>query len=116
MEKYAKKVKITYFEKTKKVDISNINDNSIVYLKVKSPLSYGIRELGYYGKILHKTQKYFDILEYCIAETNYWYSDEILKRENQVKKYTKRWAKKSVKEIYLVSTHVKEEIKEFYKN
>lgn len=72
--------------------------------------------MGYYGKILHKTQKYFDILEYCIAETNYWYSDEILKRENQVKKYTKRWAKKSVKEIYLVSTHVKEEIKEFYKN
>ena len=54
MEKYAKKVKITYFEKTKKVDISNINDNSIVYLKVKSPLSYGIIELGYYGKILHK--------------------------------------------------------------
>lgn len=72
--------------------------------------------MDYYGKILHKTQNYFDILEYCTGEMNYWYADEILNKEKEIKKHTKRWAKKSIKELYLVSTYTKEEIREFHKN
>ena len=116
MEKYKKEVGITYFSKLQEINIDKIEDNSIVYLKIDSPLNYGIREWDYYGKILHKTRNYFDFLEYCTGSLNYWYSSEILKKENSYNIHIKRWSKNRIKELYLVSTNTRKEIIELYKN
>lgn len=106
-------VSITYFYKAKKSNIEEIDIGSIVYLKVKSPLNYGIKEWEYYGKITNKTKCSFNILEYCNGDSGYWYTDEITKKEHKAETHTKKWMKKSIIEIYEVDTKNKIETHEF---
>ncbi len=113
MEKYTKKINITYFTKDKEVNIDNAI-NKVVFLEVNSPLNYGLRTWEYYGRIVKVTKCYFEIIEYCDGNTDYWYTDEINKKENE--KITKKWAKKSIQKLYCVKTENKIEKHEFYKN
>lgn len=117
MYKYKKKVNITYFSKIKESNIEDIAEGNTIFIKVKSPLNYGVREWFYYGRLIKKTNNFFDILEY-FGNTNIdnWETEQIKMKENNPKKYTKRWAKKSIIEIYLVNTVEKIEIKEFETN
>lgn len=117
MHKYKKEVGITYFKKEYKTTIDDVNVGDIIFIKVKSPLNYGISEIPFYGKLVKKTKYYFDILEYYGQfDIDNWHTEQINLKENNPKKYTKRWAKKSIIEIYNVSTEEKTEIKEFYTN
>ena len=115
MYKYQKEVNITYFRKVKKAVINEVNEGEIIYLKVRSPLNYGIRDWDYYGKLIKKTNLYFDILVYTTGLDN-WNTKEIKRYERNQKQYTKRWAKKSVIEVYLVQTQEKKELLEYYTN
>lgn len=115
MYKYQKEVNITYFKKVKKAVINEVNEGEIIYLKVRSPLNYGIRDWDYYGKLIKKTNLYFDILVYTTGLDN-WNTKEIKRYERNQKQYTKRWAKKSVIEVYLVQTQEKKELLEYYTN
>lgn len=115
MYKYHKEVNITYFKKVKKAVINEVNEGEIIYLKVRSPLNYGIRDWDYYGKLIKKTNLYFDILVYTTGLDN-WNTKEIKRYERNQKQYTKRWAKKSVIEVYLVQTQEKKELVEYYTN
>lgn len=114
--KYIKEESITYFEKVKPISIDDVVANDIVYLKIESPLRYGVRELKYYGKIIKITKEYFYILTYCNAVTNDWKTSQIELLENNLKKYTKQWSKKRILELYLVKTKVKNEIREYTTN
>lgn len=114
--KYTKEESITYFEKVKPVSIDDIVVNDIVYLKIESPLKYGIRELKFYGKIIKITKEYFYIIPYCNAVTNDWKTSQIEMLEKNIKKYTKQWSKKRILELYLVNTKVKNEIREYKTN
>ena len=113
MAKYLKDVNIMYFYKGKKTNIEEVDIGTVVFLEVKNPLNYGLKTLQYYGKIVHKTRCFFDIIEYCncIWNTNYWYADEIAKKEKR--NLSKRWMKKSIIELYTVSTETKIETHEF---
>lgn len=92
--KNEKDVNVTYFTKIKKIDIDELKDNSLIYLKVKSPLNYGIKYWAFYGKLLKRTNKFFDILQYCDDTTDSWNTEQILLKEKNKIKFTKRWAKK----------------------
>lgn len=117
MYKYTKEVDITYFKKIKTTIIENVNEGEIIYIKVYSPLNYGIKEWEYYGRLIKKTNHFFDILEYFgNSRMNYWSTDEIEKKEENQKKYTKKWAKKSIIQICTVKTENKKELKEFETN
>lgn len=116
MYKSVKEVRVTYFRKIKRVDIDEIKDNSLVYIKIVSPLNYGVRDCAFYGKVLKKTNKYFDILQYCDAITDNWNTEQILLKENNKNRFTKRWAKKRIIELYLVDYEEKTVIKEIYTN
>ena len=113
MEKYNKKINITYFTKDEEINIDNAI-NKIVFLKVNSPLNYGIRTWEYYGRIVKVTNCYFEIIEYCDGKTDYWYTDEINKKEHR--NTTRKWAKKSIQKLYNVKTETKLEDWEFYRN
>lgn len=113
MEKYLKNTSITYFAKVKEIDINN-SLNKTVYLKVKSPLNYGIKSWEYYGRITKVTKCYFEIIEYCDGNLKYWYTDEIIKHEQ--KQLSKKWAKKSIELLCEVQTSENNENIEFYKN
>lgn len=113
MEKYIKNTGITYFKKIEEINIENAL-NRIVYLKVKSPLNYGIKSWEYYGRINKITKYYFEIIEYCDGNIEYWYTNEI--KEIEQKQLTKKWAKKSIELLYEVQTNEKNEEIEFYKN
>ena len=80
MEKYTKKINITHFAKDEEINIDDAT-NRIVYLEVNSPLNYGLRTWEYYGRIVKVTKCYFEIIEYCDGNTDYWYTDEITKKE-----------------------------------
>lgn len=109
-----KKVNITYFIKNKKITIEDVNIGDIVFVKVKSPLNYGIREVPYYGKIMKKTNCYFEILEYYGGfDLDNWKTEQIKLKENNKEKYTKKWAKKSILEMYSIKTEEKVEIRKF---
>lgn len=112
--KYEKNVIVTYFKKLKKVNIDEINENSLVYLKINSPLNYGVRNYSFYGKILKKTDDFFYILLYCDAITDNWNTKQILLKENNKNRFTKRWSKKRIIELYLVDYYEKTVKKEFY--
>lgn len=117
MNKYKKEVELTYFNKRQKTTIDDIKDGEIIYLKVNSPLNYGIREWEYFGKLVKITKCYFYILEYCNAPNlGYWYSQEIKNKESTPNCYTKKWAKKSIREIWTVDTENKKEVMEFETN
>lgn len=111
--KYTREVSITYFEKIKSVSIDDINVNDIVYIKIESPLKYGIRELQYYGRIVKKTKEYFYILPYCNAVTSDWKTSQIELLEKNQKRYIKQWSKKRIIELYLVKTKIQTEIREY---
>lgn len=113
--KYEKNIEIVYFINNKDININN-SLGKIVHLKVKSPLHYGIREIGYYGKIVKITNDYFDILEFCGDNFNFWYLKEIEKKENKEEKYKKRWAKKSIIKLESVDMITKLEKVELYKS
>lgn len=113
MEKYTKKINITYFNKDKEIEIDD-SINKIVFLEVNSPLNYGLKTWEYYGRIVKVTKCYFEIVEYCDGNTNYWYTDEITKKEKR--NLTKKWAKKSIQRLFSVKTENKLEEHEFYKN
>lgn len=113
MEKYTKRVNVTYFIKEKEIDI-NDSINKIVYLEVDSPLNYGIRSLEYYGRIVNVTKCYFEIIQYCTAQVDNWNTDQILLKEQR--KCSKKWAKKSIRKLYKVKTKEKNEEREYYKN
>ena len=115
MYKYTKEVNVTYFEKQKKITIDEVTEGEVIYLKVHSPLNYGIRECSYYGKLIKKTNLFFDILEYNTGLDNL-NTEQIRNYEKNQKKYTKRWAKKSIIEIYLVKTKEKKELREYETN
>lgn len=114
--KYEKEVDVTYFKKIKKVKIEDVSEGELVYLKVRSPLNYGTREWGYYGKIIKKTNYYFDILNYNEDTIDYFYTNEIEKINNNPDKHTKRWAKKSIIEIYVIQTENEIKLIEYYTN
>lgn len=114
--KYKKEVDMTYFKKINQTTIEDVSDGEIIYLKVCSPLNYGLREWEYYGKLMKKTNYFFDILNYSDAMVDYWYTKEIEKKNNNPQKYTKRWAKKSIIEIYKVQIENKKELREFETN
>lgn len=115
MYKYQKEVNRTYFEKVKKAAINEVNEGEVIYLKVRSPLNYGIRYWEYCGKLIKKTNLFFDILEYNTGSDN-CDTEEIERCEKNQKQYTKRWAKKSIIEVYLVKTQEKKELVEYYTN
>lgn len=117
MCKYKKEIETTYFKKVNKTTIDDVNVGNIIFIKVKSPLNYGIREIPYYGRLVKKTKYYFDILEYYGQfDIDNWHTEQIKIKEKNPEQYTKRWAKKSIKEIYNVITEEKTEIKELYTN
>ena len=123
MMKYEKECNITYFKKIKELSIDEVNEGDIVYLKVNSPLNYGIRELEYWGKIIKKTNCFFWITEYGTAtwRIDHQDTDIVKKHDENVEKYTKKWEKKSICELWIASTEQKIETRiyecsEGYKN
>ena len=113
MEKHIKNKSITYFDKVEEINI-NYSLNKIVYLKVKSPLKYGIKSLEYYGRVTKVTKCYFEIIEYCDGSLNYWYTNEINKKEQTM--LTKKWAKKSIELLYEIKTSEENKALEIYNN
>lgn len=107
--RYEKEEDMTYFKKTKKTTIDEVSEGEIVYLKVRSPLKYGLREWNYYGKITKKTNQYFYILEYTTGSES-WYTEDIKRYEENPNPGTKKWAKKSIIEIYKVKCQEKKEL------
>lgn len=107
--KYQKEEDMTYFKKIKKTTIDEVNEDEVVYLKVRNPRKYGPRELEYYGKIIRKTNDYFNILEYTYRSDN-WHTEDIERWERNPKQYTKKRAKKSIIEIYKVKCQQKKEL------
>lgn len=115
MYKYIEEVNITYFEKLKKTTIDEVTEGEIIYLKVSSPLNYGIRQWEYYGRLIKKTNLFFDILQYNTGLDN-CNTEQVKNSEKNQKKYTKRWAKKSIIEIYIVKTKEEIEVREYETN
>lgn len=113
LKKNIKNVNITYFTKLKEIDIKDAY-NKIVYLEVNSPLSYGLKIWNYYGRIVKITNCYFEILEYCTANFDYWYTDQISKKEKN--RITKKWAKKSIVKLLEVSSKEINKEVEHYNN
>lgn len=113
---YKREESITYFKKIKTVSIEDVNVNDIVYLKIESPLKYGVKELKYYGKIIKITSEYFYILLYFKAVTDNCKTSQIELLEKNIKKYTKQWSKKRIIELCLVKTSVKKEVIEYETN
>lgn len=95
-----------YFRKVRKTKIDDVSEGEIIHIQVRSPLKYGNKVLNYYGKLVKKTKYYFDILNYYInipfkGLASCTTADIEICEKNQ-KRYVKRWAKKSVIEVYLV--------------
>lgn len=117
MRKYKKEVDITYFKKDKKVQIDEISVGQLIYLKIESPLNYGVSDWYFYGKLVKVTKQYFEILIYCDAyRINDWHTQQIEMKEQSPEKYTKKWAKKRIKEIYTIKTERKVEVREYETN
>ena len=110
-------MEVTYFKKTKKVSINDICVDSLVYLKVKSHSNTTIRETEFYGKIIKITPSYFEFLGYC--EAGYLLDNcktEIIhRRDGNPARYSKKWAKKSIIELWIVEANEKNEAREFYR-
>lgn len=113
MEKYKKIVDMTYFTKTKEINIDDAL-NKIVYLEVDSPLNYGIKTWNYYGRIIKITNCFFEIIEYCDGCIDHWKTNYILKKDQT--KHSKKWAKKNIQKLYEVTSEEKKEEIEYYKN
>ena len=113
MESYTRMVSNTYFKKEGEIYIDDAL-GKIVYLEVDSPLNYGIRTWSYYGRVVNVTKCYFEIIEYCDGFLDYWRSDQIEMKEKSQRK--KKWAKKSIQKLLLVTTEEKTEEVTYYKN
>ena len=112
MDKYIKEVNITYFMKENKINIDEAL-NEIVYLEVNSPLNYGIKSVDFYGRVVKVNDFYFEFLPYCRALIHEWNTEQIKLIEERYK--TKRWAKKSIQNLYKVRTIEKVVKKEYEK-
>lgn len=106
MDKYQKEVNKTYFKKIKKTIIDEVNEGDVIYLKVRNTRKSTIRYLEYYGKLIKKTNLFFDILQYTTGSDN-WETEDIERWERNPKLGTKRCGKKSIVEVYLVKTQEK---------
>ena len=107
--KYEKEKDMTYFKKTKKTTIDEVNEGDVIYLKVRNPSKSTIRHVEYYGKLMKKNNIYFDILEYTDGEDNL--ETEVIERWDKTpKQCTKTRAKKSIVEIYQVKCQRKKEL------
>lgn len=115
-QKYLKEESITYFERKQKVSIEDIHEGEIILLTVNSPYNYGISEWEMVGKLVKKTKCYFEILWYfnVLWRNNSCKTESIKTREENPKRYTKKWAKKSIVEIYTAEITEKIEIREYY--
>lgn len=104
MKSYTKEIEVTYFDRKEAIDIDEVSVGDNVYLEVNSPLSYGVRIWSFNGEITKITKDYFWILEYHNGFPNItkWSTEQIkIKKLNQ-KKYTKKWAKKSIVKLYRI--------------
>ena len=103
MYKHEEEVDRTYFKKIKKTVIDEVNEGDVIYLKVRNAGKSTIRHWEYYGKLIKKTNHFFHILEYTNGSDNSE-TEDIERTERNPKQGTKKWAKKSIIEIYLVKT------------
>ena len=118
LKKCIKVVNCTFFNRLRSISINDIKEGDIVYIKVKSPLNYGVSEWEYYGRIIKITKCYFQILHYFEASMgiNECRTESISKIEADPSGHIKKWAKKSIVEICTLETVQEEILKEYYSN
>ena len=102
----------TYFQKAIQKSIDDIKIGDLVFIKIRSPLHYGNRELIYYGRIAKITKCFFWITEYAMANwttSTYCNSSSIAKYDANPEHYTKQWAKSRLLEIWSATSKEKVE-------
>ena len=106
----------TVFRKVMKTNIDAVKPGDVVYIKMRNPQHYGLRELEYYGRITKITACYFWIAEYCdghafgggdcsCTTSQREKIDTIPEYRNRC---TRKWSKESLIEILGSNSFIKE--------
>ena len=92
-----------FFYKTEKISIEDVKPGDVVRINIWNPKRYGVRELGYFGRIEKVTKCYFWILEFCgpyLDSANECSVSFLSKLFDNPEKFTKKWAKTSLVDIW----------------